>query len=787
MIGNRSAWMTVVLAVLMVVLPVTASTADAGVLFEKYYGEEARKAGKPAEGSYVDGYRPKLSPGKERRNVKADDPLDYPVLLGQQLNAASGSIVLKLNYAAKRAVPADRSDAYDTLFTLIDSHGRYVMTASILWSDAVPPWFVGAGVGAVEISSDVMPHTVWGRYLPFHRKVEVGESFTLAFTWENGVNQVFLNGAPLTRKFGTGWDHDSLMTTNGGDFGSYLKEVKRLRIGADNEVDNSPLVAGAVTGFEIHDQALTFAPPKPVIQSVSDDTFKIPGISGKLVPGDTITAILKAVPGGRATFDAGRAKAIAMAEIPAAAGAPGGAAVDNGTYRGSYTIRPGDDFENGRIVGNFVSSDNVVAEPMMSSSKWTIVTKPVVVFSIDRKDLPADSSSKARVKLIAKDANGNPVKGRHLKLTLATTNEYTGTVGAGDFGKDIGATVETRWRGETDSWGEVEFDYKAGFAAKTVLLTAKDLDSGGVSVDYITAFKEASIDIALTPPVNRAAARRGMQYILKVEASRTELTADGRGRSVIRAKLQDPNGNPVTADPVVFSLSSENGVLRTIAGSTDSSGTATAEYVAGKKIGIVVVMATATLRNASGSVSITLLSDAPAKVILKARPATLPADGNSRTDIGVKVTDTNDNPNADTKVEFKVSKGGGKLEYVDRITDRFGDSSNRYTAGTTAGTATIVATVRSKVPTETELANARNVLFVPYSADGDDIRVERWLKKKGDKVLAGEGIVEYTAGRSREVQVLKAPFDLTIDRIEVEYWDRAEAGQTLAAVTPTVR
>jgi hypothetical protein len=347
--------------------------------------------------------------------------------------------------------------------------------------------------------------------------------------------------------------------------------------------------------------------------------------------------------------------------------------------------------------------------------------------------------------------------------------------------------VETRWRGETDSWGEVEFDYKAGFAAKTVILTAKDLDSGGVSVDYITAFVEASIDIALTTPVNRSAARRGVVYLLKVEASRTELTADGRSRSVIRATLQDPNGTPVAGDPVAFTLSSANGTLRTITGATDSSGTATAEYTAGKKIGIVVVTATATLRNATGNVSITLLSDAPAKVILKARPATLPADGNSRTDIGVKVTDINDNPNADTKVGFRMSKGGGKLEYADRVTDKFGDASNRYTAGTTAGVATIVATVRSKVPSETELSRARNVLFAPYSADGDAIRVEKWLKKKGDTLVKGDAIMEYSVGRSRQVRTLTAPCDLKIGEIFVEYWNPAEVGQTLAIVEPIVR
>lgn len=198
-----------------------------------------------------------------------------------------------------------------------------------------------------------------------------------------------------------------------------------------------------------------------------------------------------------------------------------------------------------------------------------------------------------------------------------------------------------------------------------------------------------------------------------------------------------------------------------------------------------MVTATAALRNATGNVSITLLSDAPAKILLKAKPASLPEDGFSRADLSVKVTDINDNPNRDTKVEFRVAKGGGKPEYADRMTDRFGDAQNRYTSGTTAGIATILATVRSKVPTEAELAKAKNVLFVPYSADGDAIRVEKWLKRKGDAMARGEGILQYTVGRSRDVRTLSAPFDLTLGEIFVEYWDNAEVGQTLATVTPT--
>jgi hypothetical protein len=523
-----------------------------------------------------------------------------------------------------------------------------------------------------------------------------------------------------------------------------------------------------------------------IISSVVDDTFKAAGISGKLVAADRITATLVAEPGGKASFDMGKVTGIPMEEIPANPGGPGIPTVDNGTYRGTYAIRPGDDYENGQILGHFVSSDNVAADNVMSASKWTIDTQPRVVFSIDRTDLPADSTSKARVGLAVKDANGIVLKGRRFKLTLATTDEYTGLVGAGDFNKEVGATVEARWQGQTDAWGTVEFDYRSGFAAKTVILTAKDLESGGVAVDYITSYKEASIDIMLTPPRSLAATRRGLQYIMKIEATRTVLTADGQSRSVIRATVTDPTGKPVAGDNVVFTLSSPNGSIRTIEGVTNATGTATAEYIAGKKIGIVVVTATDILRSVSASISIVLLSDAPAKIILRVRPDSLPADGFSRADIGVKVTDINDNPNDNTKVEFRVAAGTGKLDSLERVTDRSGDAANRFTAGTTPGTVTIAATVRSKVPTSAELAKAQNVLFVPYSDKGEEIRVARWLKRKGETALKGEPIVEYTIGRGDAIYTLNAPYDCRIDFQHVEYWDYAQTGDTLAQITPVV-
>jgi hypothetical protein len=727
--------------------------------------------------------------------------VDIPLLLD---NCTRGSISFDLQRKTGD-VPADRR----TLFEFLDAEGRQVLLVQFQWASEFDPRLPAILFRGKEYYRNSIG--LWGPEILLDREVPPGQWIHVDIGWDDAGKQYVLSvDGRLQDTAARIYDvkkrriiPDPRVVTDRGQanpkgassfsarpFGYFLSRVRSVRIGV-NTHPRKPYLASSPLSHSVLDDFVVRSDEWPAgiarrseIRSVTDDTFKVPGISGKLVAGDSVSVELSASPGGRASFDLGKVKGIPMEEIPPREAGPGSPAVDNGTYRGRYTIRPGDDFENGQIVGRFVSQDNVAAEPVLSASKWTIDTRPRVAFSIEKRDLPADSSSRSRVKLVATDANGNPVKGRRLKLTLATTDEYTGTVGAGDFGKDVGASVETRWRGETDAWGETEFEYTAGFAAKTVILTAKDLESGWASVDHITSYKEASIDIALTPPVNRAAARRGVAYTLKVEASRTELTADGRSRSVIRATLLDPKGTPVPGDPVAFALSSPNGTLRTIEGTTNASGVATAEYVAGKKIGIVVVTATATLRNASGSVSILLLSDAPAKILLAARPDKLPADGMSRADITVKVTDINDNPNRDTKVEFRISRGGGRLDAADRITDRAGEAGNRYAAGTVPGIATIVATVRSRAPTEAELVRARNVLFTPWTPDGDEIRVERWLKKKGDPVLRGEPVVLYTVGRTGMTRTLAAPSDGTVGEILVEYWDRAEIGQTLATFVP---
>jgi hypothetical protein len=579
---------SLLIATLMICL---AAPAWGKALLEDDHSK-AEKAGRTVTGGSV-------IPGKNglkawRGNSASepgDDVLVYDFVPGKDFLPERGTIeiLFQRTRTGGHVQYVRTGSVYEAILDLVREDRKDALALYVVWKDERDTSTTSLVIWGSEYGkfSDV-----FGKRISLGRVVQVGEMVHLALTWGPGGakdNHVFINGKEVPP------DDPSQRE---GNLTRYIGNVRWLKIGADSTDPKmwpggrNPIYGAAIYKIVVHDDVVTtfdLSAVIPTIRNVSDDSFQVARISGKLVAGDTVTATLVAVPGGTASFDLGDVKGIAMEEVPATEGGPGIPAVDNGTYQGSYTIRPGDDYEDGYIVGHFVSADNVVADPVTSDSKWTIETKPQVTFDIDRKDMPADSSTKARIKLVAEDANGDPVQGRHLKLTLATTEEYTGTVGAGDFGENVGATVETRWKGETDAWGEVEFDYVAGFAAKTVILTAKDLDSGGVTVDYITAYKEAAIDIALTPPVNRAAARRGVQYIVKVEASRTELTADGRSRSVIRATVMDPNGTPVAGDPVTFTLSSENGTLRTIKETTDSAGVATAEYRAGKKIGIVVV------------------------------------------------------------------------------------------------------------------------------------------------------------------------------------------------------
>jgi hypothetical protein len=150
---------------------------------------------------------------------------------------------------------------------------------------------------------------------------------------------------------------------------------------------------------------------------------------------------------------------------------------------------------------------------------------------------------------------------------------------------------------------------------------------------------------------------------------------------------------------------------------TDKNGIARAVYTAGKKIGIVLITATDTTVGVSGSVQIELRSDAPAKIAIKLDPEKLPADGRSRADVKVLVTDINDNPNDNTEVEYRLASGDGSIRDEKGLTDKNGESTSEYVAGRTPGKVAIEITVRSTLPTEAEVGKARDLALAVTDYD----------------------------------------------------------------------
>jgi hypothetical protein len=203
-------------------------------------------------------------------------------------------------------------------------------------------------------------------------------------------------------------------------------------------------------------------------------------------------------------------------------------------------------------------------------------------------------------------------------------------------------------------------------------------------------------------------AARDVGYAITVTSSDEWLTADGTSQARITAKVTR-NGEPVEGHNVDFAVASGAGSIRAVKDTTDRSGVARAVYTAGTKIGIVLITATDTTAGISGSVAIELRSDAPAKIAIKFDPEKLPADGSSRADLSVTVTDINDNPNENTEVEYLVASGGGRLTEDRTVTDRNGESGTVYVAGQSPGKVSIDITVRSTVPADDEVLKARDL------------------------------------------------------------------------------
>ena len=184
-------------------------------------------------------------------------------------------------------------------------------------------------------------------------------------------------------------------------------------------------------------------------------------------------------------------------------------------------------------------------------------------------------------------------------------------------------------------------------------------------------------------------------YIL-LAADPTSVPADGRSVSKITATVYtgEPDATGYFSEPVADGTPVR---LTTTMGKFASSGTSTANLrVAGGNVsdylisptttGVANVTATSVL--VSASLQITFTSRELTQVIVAADPATLPANGTDTADILIRVQDDKGKPKAG--VALSLYSDLGALADSRLVTDEVGEATTTFTAGLTAGTATVL-------------------------------------------------------------------------------------------------
>ncbi|MEW5800798.1 MAG: biotin/lipoyl-containing protein [bacterium] len=545
-------------------------------------------------------------------------------------------------------------------------------------------------------------------------------------------------------------------------------------------------------------------PPK--IARVEFTGHKEATLTSKLVAGNVLCVHLIGDPGEIAFFSLGpEGKKIPMTESKP------------GEYEGTYTIRTGDDAEKINVYGYLTDQAGNLSSKA-SETALSIDTRLIITVTTNPKDLYADDNANAKVVVRVEDINKNPVSNHHLALTLATTDEYTDVIGGGGFdNQKPDGKVAIDFDSVTDNYGQITAVYTAGNAAKTALIIAKDLNTGLAGVGYITSYIESSLNITLKEKVwdnkQLLSLPDGDAVYMILEADPQKITADGRSRSRITVRLLDKYERPVTKPyRVTFSLTQGEGHLSPQTITTGATGSGYTYYEAGKRV-LTAIVNVAAIRVEEpnmaqplhGIISVTLMSDAPAKLIITADSTILDAGSGQLSHIKFTVSDINDNRNPQATIQLKLqdSQGNpsrnGQLYDPTLETDHNGEASCIYRAGYDPGLVQIMAKVSSRVPTPEELLRAKGSLFVPlwdeeeastsrFSWQWQDERIKdcrgtirEWFKMEGDEVKKGEPLALIEIEKHGDV-VLKAPGDGELIDIKVLQGEEVQIGQTIGYV-----
>ncbi|RMF96218.1 MAG: hypothetical protein D6734_04055 [Candidatus Schekmanbacteria bacterium] len=280
-----------------------------------------------------------------------------------------------------------------------------------------------------------------------------------------------------------------------------------------------------------------------------------------------------------------------------------------------------------------------------------------LAISASPTNITADGTESSLIQLKVTNSTGNPVAGQKVTFRNALDKDNDGEISAGDT---LDYATLSKTSGTTDSNGVITTTLSSVLTGTIVVEADANGSIENVTVDAVAAGEVKSV--VLTSASDSILVKTGSTTIT---ATFTNITS---GNAVFAASL---------------------GTLSSNVASIDGSGIATVTLSAGDLTGVSTVKVsyydTATKKKIEDTINVTITSDTPAQISVKATPDNI-AKGSGESTITAFVQDADGNPVANIPVGFVIVNSPGGDEHLEPegtliYTDANGIATVKFFAG----------------------------------------------------------------------------------------------------------
>ena len=430
---------------------------------------------------------------------------------------------------------------------------------------------------------------------------------------------------------------------------------------ASNEVGTAALQAFFANGNDVHDDfgdwQLPYYPTYDLNQVTALTLFDVEQIP-------PIASFINVTASPNRVQADGTSYSVVTASVYDSTGAP----VADGTIINFYTMNIADSTSVGNIVGTAFTTDGIAtaywtaptytAKAYVFGSIFGLTDSAMVEFipgdpsaiSLDAvpDSVPADGFTRSTGTATVLDLYNNPVPGVAVDFAVSPFGTITSPMG------------------NTDSIGELStqiYSHEVG----PVTLSASILSGSFVSYTEIVFTPLVAAEIYLT-------------------ADSAQIIADGISTTEVRAMVLDSFSMAVPDNTPVRFVTDLGFVFPGVAYTTD--GIATTVLRSATNVGLATITGDAG-DSVTNTVTVDFIPGPPARIDVVANPTSIPADGDTFSEIAVTVYDINSNPvRAGVRVDFSATLG---TIDTTAYTDTLGQAVVYLRAGITPGTAVVWA------------------------------------------------------------------------------------------------